>query len=81
MNTIKISQIQNMTRFFKCTDNKHHALLMEDKMSITKTFWNFFLQQMYFFFTNVFFKKCIFSLKMFSFKKCIFSLKMFSLKV
>ena len=46
MNNIKISQIQNMTRFFKCTDNKHHALLMEDKMSITKTFWKCFLQKM-----------------------------------
>ena len=68
MNNIKLSQIQNMTRFFKCTDNKNHALLMEEKMSITKTFWKFFLQQMYFFFTNVFFKKCIFSLKMFSLK-------------
>ena len=45
MNNIKISQIQNMTRFIKCTGNKHHALLMEDKMSITKTFWKCFLQK------------------------------------
>ena len=31
MNNIKTSQIQNITEVFKCTDNKHHVLLMEDK--------------------------------------------------
>ena len=66
MNNIKTSQIQNMTRFFKCTDNKHHALLMEDKMSIIKHFGNVFFKNMYLFIKNVFFKKCIFSLKIFS---------------